>query len=825
MFPYLRTIKEFIEDCETVCYKIESNELIPIESTREEGKSLWDKKTCNYIHREICKDQSCKPGICYRTCNGCDHVSRLVGWMIKRVNSANWGDDYGSNGIGNVHYSEVYAWCHSVGYYMYKVLKPLKDYDLVIGLEDYMDNSFEIDGSRHVRADIVIGGYGDNNDEKEKRIAVIELKNKYDDDAAKKQAFYYCKSLNTQICDEKNSTEDDPIAFYGCVYLHKGSYTPSLKDNPNKLDLTKDNLDNISLFFGSQDGENLRLTEWIKDIFNLRKSSADSAKEVFKAFKERGKTFSIQDLADILTCSDDELQTNYEFYLHPDQKHAYDRIRRDLILLKLKQEIESEDTTIDAFINNVRYNNYTNLLINKLRNCYMDSEIQFATKYFAGRLNTAGELKNPQDLYPDYMLKENWLMHEHEVLPDYPSLDSLKKHLINKQAYFPNKATEEELCPIKICEIRNIGVDKCTVEMYKYLNPTAKELLDSMEAIVDKKQKPLIFVEGGPGSGKTLLNMLLLRFCLDIGLKTVFCYAGDAPITALLKAIGTTLPKEKISKTIVDTQIRVRHWDKVLKSKISDRVVIFDEAHRYGNNNTDNVDLGDTIENIMNSSLGGVVLYDNKQFTTEGDKDGFKELKELKTKAQNGSIQGFCVKNYNLWSQFRCNQDEGYVTWVEQVLGMETEGTNFQFGQNDPQDKIYLSDLDFQPELCYLLSNEEEKIIPNKEEGLVIAEKDGKPIAGTYGKVKPMTTINAQGLEWDEVLVVIGNDISVENGEIKVKLGFDEDVVKNKYRVLLTRGLKRIRIYCENEDVMKYIEQFDQRPAENETEPPQNEQK
>ena len=89
-----------------------------------------------------------------------------------------------------------------------------------------------------------------------------------------------------------------------------------------------------------------------------------------------------------------------------------------------------------------------------------------------------------------------------------------------------------------------------------------------------------------------------------------------------------------------------------------------------------------------------------------------------------------------------------------------------------------------------------------------------------------------QGLEFDYVGVIIGNDIRYENGKIitdftkrdsgdksikgikklykenkEEALAKADEIIKNTYRVLLTRGMKGCYIYCRDEALQNYLKE------------------
>ena len=91
-----------------------------------------------------------------------------------------------------------------------------------------------------------------------------------------------------------------------------------------------------------------------------------------------------------------------------------------------------------------------------------------------------------------------------------------------------------------------------------------------------------------------------------------------------------------------------------------------------------------------------------------------------------------------------------------------------------------------------------------------------------------------QGLEFDYVGVIIGEDLIYKNGRVKtdytkrartdnsldgikkiareqgeeVAQKIAEDIIKNTYRTLMTRGMKGCYVYCKNNELKDYLKKY-----------------
>ncbi|MCR5590480.1 MAG: hypothetical protein K6F73_03035, partial [Lachnospiraceae bacterium] len=165
MFPYLRTADEFLEDCKETGYGInDTGAGYEIMQSTLSGCQYVDDRDKDAFHDSSAPD--------FMNCRKCEKMPRLVGWLTQRVNHANWGEDLGKNGVGNVQFSEIAAWCQSVCKHMRLVINEVEKETrekLCIGIEYYLENSFEIEGTG-TRLDMMIGGWGYGKDEDNKPI-------------------------------------------------------------------------------------------------------------------------------------------------------------------------------------------------------------------------------------------------------------------------------------------------------------------------------------------------------------------------------------------------------------------------------------------------------------------------------------------------------------------------------------------------------------------------------------------------------------------------------------------------------------------------------
>jgi len=356
----------------------------------------------------------------------------------------------------------------------------------------------------------------------------------------------------------------------------------------------------------------------------------------------------------------------------------------------------------------------------------------------------------------------------------------------------------------------------------------------------DKKKRVLI-VEGGPGTGKSVLAINLLVDLTSKNCVTHYISKNAAPrdvYSAKLK--GSTL------KSRIDNLFKGSGIFYGAKKNIFD-VLIVDEAHRLNAKSGLFRNKGENqIKEIINASKFSIFLIDESQRVDIFD------IGRKKTMMQFANDNNATVKTLTLESQFRCNGSDGYLSWLDDVLEIR-KTANY-----DGFEKEYIFKVIDNP-------NKLKEIIFNKNK----INNKARLLAGycwnwvTKGRNK--TTIHdinilesnfsmswnlgntktwaidkesvnevgcihtSQGLEFDYVGVIIGNDMRYENKIVtdftkraktdrslfgikklyaqnpnKAKQVADE-IIKNTYRTLMTRGQKGCYIYCCDKQLSDYF--------------------
>lgn len=367
------------------------------------------------------------------------------------------------------------------------------------------------------------------------------------------------------------------------------------------------------------------------------------------------------------------------------------------------------------------------------------------------------------------------------------------------------------------------------------------EIIDySMKCQSDNKKRTII-VEGGPGTGKSVIAINLLAELTQKGQFTQYVSKNSAPRTVYQKKLKGSIKKSSVDNMFKGSGI---YTDTPLNAV---NTILVDEAHRLNAKSGMFQNMGENqIKEIIHSSLCSVFFIDESQRVTMSDIGSIDEIKKWAKHENSEVIQ------MKLVSQFRCNGSDGYLAWVDDVLEIRPTA-NFSIKDMDYDIKIF-------DDPCELRQAIVEKNNENHRSRILAGYcwdwiKDGKDRSDVYdiviGDFKMSwnlgnsifaiddSSINevgcihtSQGLEFDYVGVIIGNDMRYSGNKIVTdfnqraktdqsmkgikKLYNDrpqeallraDEIIKNTYRTLLTRGMKGCYIYCTDKSLSNYLKE------------------
>lgn len=370
--------------------------------------------------------------------------------------------------------------------------------------------------------------------------------------------------------------------------------------------------------------------------------------------------------------------------------------------------------------------------------------------------------------------------------------------------------------------------------------------IKTMKQCLKDMKKRTIIIQGGPGTGKSVLAVNLLKEFTTMkagssqGLNASYVTKNSAPREAYLKLLS----KSDLKKEVNIKQLFRSPFGLCKSPNNFYDCLIIDEAHRlvkqmYGDFQGEN-----QVKECINASLLSIFLIDENQKITTKDIGSIEEIKRWANELGSRVVMN---EETVLTSQFRCNGSDQFIQFINNLL---------QIGENVDID---LSELNFDIQVFddpNVMRDELRKLNEINNKARMVAgycyDWDVKNHRGDYDiylkndfKAKwnlendKIWAINpesfeevgcihtAQGLEFDYVGVFIGKDLRydpVHNVIItdKIKISKDDktsgirscgealasQLIKNTYKTLLTRGQKGCYIYCEDENLSNYIKKL-----------------
>ncbi|AAY93108.1 DUF2075 domain-containing protein [Pseudomonas protegens] len=349
----------------------------------------------------------------------------------------------------------------------------------------------------------------------------------------------------------------------------------------------------------------------------------------------------------------------------------------------------------------------------------------------------------------------------------------------------------------------------------------------------------VLIIEGGPGTGKTVVAINLLVRLTALRLMSRYVSKNAAPRAVYEKKLVGTVKPTKFSSLFSGsgayTEIKPDFYD----------ALIIDEAHRlneksgfYGNEGENQ------IKELIGSAKCSVFFIDEDQRVTLKDIGSKQAIREF------AKARGATVEEYTLSSQFRCSGSDGYLAWLDDVLGIRKtanpilDASEYEFKVFDsPQamheaieQKNHGNKARVVAGYCWPWSSKKDPKAKDIEIGEHYArqwnlDQDGSLWIIADKSVDQVGCIHTcQGLEVDYIGVIIGPDLIVRDGKVvtspKARDKYDKTIrgwkrlmkeqpdftrqetdliIKNTYRTLMTRGMKGCYLYCTDPETAQYF--------------------
>ena len=355
-------------------------------------------------------------------------------------------------------------------------------------------------------------------------------------------------------------------------------------------------------------------------------------------------------------------------------------------------------------------------------------------------------------------------------------------------------------------------------------------------------KKRTIIVEGGPGTGKTVVAINLLAELTKRNQFVQYVSKNAAPRTVYGYKLKGTMKKSSVDNLFKGSGC----YTEAPMNSVG--TILADEAHRLNEKSGMFQNMGENqIKEIIHASRCSVFFIDESQRVTTSDIGSIAEIEKWAERENSEVIK------MELVSQFRCNGSDGYLAWIDDVLQIR-DTANYD-----------LEGIDYDIRICDSPKEMEHIVIEKnriRNRARILAgycwnwPKDTRNDVnyhdikiGDYGiswnldggdafAINPNSVHEAgcihtsQGLEFDYVGVIIGDDMRYENGEIITDYSkraktdqsmkgikglakedpekanqLADEIIKNTYRTLMTRGMKGCYVYCTDSELATYFKE------------------
>ncbi|MCR3749620.1 DUF2075 domain-containing protein [Lentzea californiensis] len=364
------------------------------------------------------------------------------------------------------------------------------------------------------------------------------------------------------------------------------------------------------------------------------------------------------------------------------------------------------------------------------------------------------------------------------------------------------------------------------------------------------RTQTVVIVLGGPGSGKSVIALSLLGELARQG-REVFHATGSSSFTNTMRRhAGHRNPR---------VQKMFKYFNNFIEAEPRDlHVLICDEAHRIRETSLNRYTKREVrdkarrqIEELIDAAWVPVFLLDENQTVRPGEMGSRSEIEAAAAAA------GCAVEVVELGGQFRCGGSEFFDAWVAKLLGIKGKPTRWSTLVTRTDDEFVVRSAESPRELESWLLDRQAKdggtariaagycwkwSDPVTEDGTKVLVPDVR--IGDWHRpwnVKPEKRVpdapashfwasdergfgqvgciyTAQGFEYDWAGVIFGNDFVWRGDHWEARREHSHDpavkkadelhfarLIRNTYKVLLTRGMRGVCVFSEDEETQDHL--------------------
>jgi len=393
---------------------------------------------------------------------------------------------------------------------------------------------------------------------------------------------------------------------------------------------------------------------------------------------------------------------------------------------------------------------------------------------------------------------------------------------------------------------------------------TVAEIIKALAQGIKTGSGMTALVNGGPGTGKTVLAIYLMKLLMDKSDLNAVRDSEDDESTATIAEnikhlpedikIGFVVPMQSLRTTLqqvfdktpgLNSKMVISPTDLALGPDYD--LLVVDEAHRlrrrkalsqYPIFDKANEALGldndgDELDWVMLKSKYQILFYDKYQSVKPSDIEP-KKFAELSKKET--------TKSFRLYTQFRCKGGDEYISYAREILSDNPDTSYQEFPEYDLQlftncgeMTAEIKKMDNKYRLCRTVAGYAWKWVSSKDKTKYDIELDGhkyrwnsvdKDWVNHKGSLDEIGCIHTiQGYDLNYCAVIFGREIDydfenerfvIDKGKymdnLAKSVGRDHEALKayvlNIYKTLMTRGIRGTYVYACNENMRKYLAKY-----------------
>jgi len=366
----------------------------------------------------------------------------------------------------------------------------------------------------------------------------------------------------------------------------------------------------------------------------------------------------------------------------------------------------------------------------------------------------------------------------------------------------------------------------------------------------------VLIVDGGPGSGKSVIAMHLMSEMLGDGLNVRYVTKNAAPRTVFAEQLRGGKAPATVRGLMLSSDAFHNLEDEYFD------VLFVDEAHRLVHKSGLYRNLGDNqVAEIMAAARVVVFFLDEGQAVTWRDMGSRREILEC------AGLLDIPVEEVTLDTQFRCSGADDYVDWVDKVLGLSEDDEAPRLSGSydlrvldspsglksliDSKNRRGRTDSRMLAGYCWdWLSRKDmtkdDIVLPEFDFSMKwnLAAHGQGWMAVPDGHEQVGCVFTVQGLEGPYMGVLIGPDLLARNGKLitdpfaraktdrqslwgwkqlyesdpDAALARADRIIRNQYRVLMTRGVNGTYLFSTDPETNSYFrDQMEQAQQRNDS--------